>query len=179
MDDDVHEYHQSNPIITVCMKAVCQLWNWFQWNYVDTHFESISHWKMRAHVETFPVNMLQCSKFALHSIYCFGLYWSILQIYIFQCDLIWIWVNVRLSHCQWSDSKNIHDDVIEWKHFPRCWPFVREIHRSPVNFPHKGQWHGALMFSFICARINGWKNNREAGDLRRYRAHYDVIVMVK
>ena len=23
--------------------------------------------------------------------------------------------------------------------------------------------------------INGWENNREAGDLRRYRAHYDVI----
>ena len=25
--------------------------------------------------------------------------------------------------------------------------------------------------------INGWVNNREAGDLRRYRAHYDVIVI--
>ena len=33
------------------------------------------------------------------------------------------------------------------------------------------------MFTLICARINGWVNNREAGDLRRYRAHYDVIVM--
>ena len=32
------------------------------------------------------------------------------------------------------------------------------------------------MFTLICARINGWVNNREAGDLRRYRAHYDVIV---
>ena len=70
-----------------------------------------------------------------------------------------------------------HDDVIKWKHFPRYWPFVRGIHRSPVNSPHKGQWHGALMFTLICARINGWVNNREAGDLRRYRAHYDVIVM--
>ena len=70
-----------------------------------------------------------------------------------------------------------HDDVIKWKHFPRYRPFVREIHRSPVNFPHKGQWRGALMFSLICARMNGWVNNREAGDLRRYRVHYDVIVM--
>ena len=43
--------------------------------------------------------------------------------------------------------------------------------------PHKGQWRGALMFSFICACINGWVNNREAGDLRSHRAHYDVIVM--
>ena len=33
------------------------------------------------------------------------------------------------------------------------------------------------MFTLIFARINGWVNNREAGDLRRYRAHYDVIVM--
>ena len=33
------------------------------------------------------------------------------------------------------------------------------------------------MFSLICASINRWVNNREAGDLRRYRAHYDVIVM--
>ena len=71
-----------------------------------------------------------------------------------------------------------HDDVIKWKHFPRYWPFVRGIHRSPVNSPHKGQWRVALMFTLICARINGWVNNREAGDLRRYRAHYDVIVML-
>ena len=71
-----------------------------------------------------------------------------------------------------------HDDVIKWKHFPRYWPFVRGIHRSPVNSLHKGQWGGCMMFSLICAWINSWVNNRrEAGDLRRYRAHYDVIVM--
>ena len=71
----------------------------------------------------------------------------------------------------------IHDDVIKWKHFPRYWSFVRGIHRSPVNSPHKGQRHGAFMFSLICARINGWVNNGEAGDLRRIRPHYDVTVM--
>ena len=32
-------------------------------------------------------------------------------------------------------------------------------------------------FFFICDWINGWVNNREAGDLRCYRAHYDAIVM--
>ena len=72
-----------------------------------------------------------------------------------------------------------HDDVIKWKHFPRYWPFVRGIHRSPVNFPHNGQWRGALMFSLICVWLNDWENNREAGDLRRYRTHYDVIVMIE
>ena len=44
--------------------------------------------------------------------------------------------------------------------------------------PHKGQWRGALMFSLICAWINGWVNTRGAGDFRRHRAHNDVIVMV-
>ena len=48
---------------------------------------------------------------------------------------------------------------------------------SPVNSPHKGQRRGTLMFSLIYARINGWVNNREVGDLRRHCAHYDVIVM--
>ena len=43
------------------------------------------------------------------------------------------------------------DEVIKWKHFPRYWPPVRGIHRSPVNSPHKGQWRGALKFSLICA----------------------------
>ena len=71
----------------------------------------------------------------------------------------------------------IHDDVIKWEHFPRYWPFLRGIHRSPVNSPHKGQWRGALMYSLICVWINGWVNNREAGDTRRYRARYDIIVM--
>ena len=70
-----------------------------------------------------------------------------------------------------------HDDVIKWKHFSRHWPFVRGIHRLPVNSPHKGRWCAALMFSLICAWINGWVNNCEAGDLRRHRAHYDVTVM--
>ena len=43
------------------------------------------------------------------------------------------------------------------------------------EFPHKGQWRGALMFSLIW--INDWVNNREAGDLRRHRSHYYVNVM--
>ena len=42
---------------------------------------------------------------------------------------------------------------------------------------NKTWWRGALMFSLICARINGWVNNGEAGNSRRHRAHYDVMVM--
>ena len=71
----------------------------------------------------------------------------------------------------------VHHAVIKWKHFPRYWPFVWGIHRSPVNSPRKGQWRGALMFSLIYAWMNGWVRNREAGDLIRHRALYDVTVM--
>ena len=84
-------------------------------------------------------------------------------------------VNFTMAHAEAMTWK--HDDVIKWKHFPRYWPFVLGIHRSPMNSPHKSQWRGALMFSLIWVWINGWVNNREAGDLRRYRVHYDVTIM--
>ena len=79
---------------------------------------------------------------------------------------------------RWDIFWNYHDDVIKWKHFPRHWPFVRGIHRWPVNSPQKGRWRGALMFSMIYAWRNSWVNNRDAGDLRRHRAHYDVNVVI-
>ena len=69
-----------------------------------------------------------------------------------------------------------------WRHQMETFSALLTIcvrnHRSPLNSPHKGRWRGALMFSLICAGINGWVNNREAGDLRRHRAHYDVIVII-
>ena len=77
----------------------------------------------------------------------------------------------------WLWFTEIHDDVITWKPYPRYWPFVQGIRRSLVNSPHKGQWRRALMFSLICIWIKGWVNKHEAGDLRRYCVHYDVIVM--
>ena len=36
-------------------------------------------------------------------------------------------------------ASSVHVDVIKWKYFPRYWPFVRGIHRSPTDSPHKGQ----------------------------------------
>ena len=77
----------------------------------------------------------------------------------------------------WAVTTLKHDDVIKWKHFPRYWPFVWAIHRSPVNSPQKGQWRGALMFSSIGACIKDWINNCEAGDSRCHNAHYDGTVM--
>ena len=106
-------------------------------------------------------------------------------------ESFWVWVQPMrdgVTMIGWVHTQNypwctrfinphiigLHDDVIKWKHFPRYWLFVRGIHRSPLNSPHNGQWRGTFMFSLIGAWINGWVNNREAGDLRRHRAHYDV-----
>ena len=48
-------------------------------------------------------------------------------------DIVFIWNRPCSIQCgplsHWR-----HDDVIKWKHFPRYWPFVRGIHRSPRSF---------------------------------------------
>ena len=50
------------------------------------------------------------------------------------------WPQVCLEYnFKCPENHRTHDDVIKWKHFPRYWPFVRGIHPSPVNSPHKGQ----------------------------------------
>ena len=73
--------------------------------------------------------------------------------------------NIRITRTHFRGSFYFsHNDVIEWKHFPRCGPFVRGIQRSPVNSSHKGQWRGALMFSLICAWTDSWENNGDADD---------------
>ena len=69
----------------------------------------------------------------------------------------------------------MHDDVIKCKYFPPYWPFVRGIHWSLVNSPHKGQWRGAFMI--LCAWINSCVDNWDAGDLRCLRAHCGVTVI--
>ena len=63
------------------------------------------------------------------------------------------------------------------KHFPRYWPFVWGIPRSPVHSPYKAQWRRALMFSLICTWRNSWVNNGDDSDLRCHCAHHDVTVM--
>ena len=65
-----------------------------------------------------------------------------------------VMTSIRQQAITWPKKSPVHlyyfhDEVIEWKHFPRYWPFGWGIHRSPVNSPHKGQWRGALMWLVI------------------------------
>ena len=87
------------------------------------------------------------------------------------------WRKYQWNHPYWRKSFLPHDGVIKWTRFLRYLPFVRGIHRSPVNSPHKGQWRWALMFSLICSWTNCWVNNRNADDLGRHCVNDDVTVM--
>ena len=77
----------------------------------------------------------------------------------------------------------LHNSKSWWRHQMETFSALMALCAGnspvPVNSPHKGQWRGALMFSLICAQINDWVNNREAGNLRRHRGHCDVTVMVQ
>ena len=89
--------------------------------------------------------------------------------HVFYSKLLFDVIRSMFVYCTW------------WQHqmenFPRHWPFVGGIHRSPMDSPHKGKWRRALIFSWIYAWRNGWANNRDACNLRRHRAHYDVTVI--
>ena len=69
---------------------------------------------------------------------------------------------------------------VEWCHW-WCWCWYVDV-MMLLHYMQGdaviGQWRGALMFSLISAWTTGWVNNRNAGDLRRHPAHYDVTVMI-
>ena len=83
-----------------------------------------------------------------------------------------IWDDIHMTYCNANSW---------WRHqmetFSTLFALCAGKSLVPVNSPHKGQWRGALIFSLICVWINHWVNNREAGDLRQHRDHYDVTVM--
>ena len=147
---------------TECVDAEISVGSFLTWT-EHLHIMIVSS-IMRVLKTVFYICILDTFSFILWTISYFEAISSLLKI-------------TRILH-RIDKSSHHHDDVIKWKHFPRYWLFVWGIHRPPVNSPHKGQWRGALMFSLICARINGWVNNRKGGGLRRHRAHYDVIAMI-
>ena len=109
--------------------------------------------------------------------------WMKFRRHRYQCPwLLWYTISVRIS--SWFVTSFISDTFMRfswWRHQMETFSALLALCAGnspvPVNSPHKGQWRGALMFSLICTWINAWVNNREAGDLRGHRAHYDVIVM--
>ena len=141
-----------------------------------------NNWDMgdlRCHRANYDVNVV-CSGHFVRS--AMGAKWSAHQILIaMEKSLVkWtfvLWSHVyvdwmiwfRAYHCVIDNATQNGFKIYSWKYFPRYW--------SPVDSPHKGHWRGDMMFSLISAWTNGRANNRDAGDLRHHRAHYDVTVM--
>ena len=70
--------------------------------------------------------------------------------------------------------------VLWWRHQMKLFSALLAFSagNSPLNSPHKGQWLGALILSLIFAWTSGLVDNRDAGDLRRHGALYDVTVII-
>ena len=79
---------------------------------------------------------------------------------------------VSVSHKGYCRMMTSSNGIIFYVTGPLCGEFT-----GPRWIPCTKASDAALTFSLICVWINGWENNREAGGLRCYRAHYDVIVM--
>ena len=99
------------------------------------------------------------------------------HIYIYDCNF----ATIVPSHNQTPNGAKLALGTILNLFFLFKFPWWR--HQRETFFAllalcvRKGQWRGALMFSLICTWIKIWVNNREPGDLRCHRAHYDVTVM--
>ena len=103
----------------------------------------------------------------------------------------WGWWFETLPHPLWRQSNvvnyviNVSMDmsgtVSGWRNqmeaFSALLVFVRGVHWSPANSPHKGQWRGVFMLSMIYAWTHSWVSNRGAIGLRRHRAQHDVPVI--
>ena len=68
----------------------------------------------------------------------------------------------------------IHDDVIKWKHFRVTGSLCGEF-TGPRWIPLTKASDAEVFFHLRLT--DSWANNGTAGDLRSYRAHYDVIVI--
>ena len=73
-------------------------------------------------------------------------------------------------------------DLTWWRHQMETFSGLLALFSGnlPVTgeFPSQRPVTQSVMFSLICTWINGWVNNRDAGDFRRHRTHYDVTVML-
>ena len=89
--------------------------------------------------------------------------------------------NVPLETSTWLWNPSYVIGIPWWRHQMETFSVLLTIcaGNSPVTsaFPAHRPVTGNLMFSLVCARINGWVNNLEAGDLRRRRANYEVSVI--
>ena len=97
--------------------------------------------------------------------------------------LVWCCLQTRRKinlngcfYCSISGMERMLWHLLHVQSLKLCWRHQMETFSALLAIC--AGWRRALMFSLICAWINGWVNIGEAGELRRHRAHYHVIVML-
>ena len=111
-----------------------------------------------------------------------------LVVYLASCDLIFRWgMFTKYVHIQshgykfsvaWMAVVYPHGTYfVTLFHNAIQWSILRASQAETWWCHQMETFSALLMFSLICARINGSVNNREASDLRRHRGHYDGNVM--
>ena len=113
--------------------------------------------------------------YILSAIYVYwGLHVSPLSFSISHQLIIPPWVHARIRYA-----------VVRtwWRHPMETFSTLLDLYEGnpPVTdgFPSLRPVTQSFVFSLICAWTNGWANNRDAGDLRCHRAHYDFTVIIK
>ena len=105
-----------------------------------------------------------------------------------SCNCYWLdnvpqtdWQNFANNRYTWVLTLELPVPYSWWRHPIEI--FSVSLAFGAGNSPVTGEFPAQRpvtrnSVSLICAWINGWVNNREAGDLRHHRAHYDVTVML-
>ena len=131
---------KATQVVAVILVSICRIF------VIGNHVNKIKITDGNIYIEDLPPPMINIKKTKyLHNDTDFCICYYLHHDYIWRVNLLLSSAKKEaraLSQC----CEIIHDDVIKWKHFPRYWPFVRGIHRSPVNSRRKGQWNGALIF---------------------------------
>ena len=108
-----------------------------------------------------------------HGWQCAECFLKIALLIIPKSERVNIWTNA-ITYCR-------SDNNIWWPHqmktFSALLAFCAGNSPVTVEFPAQRPVTHSFDVSLVCTWTNSLANNGDAGDLRRHRAHYDVIVM--
>ena len=170
------------------VKKVKEIYN-FKWMSSPTHcgLQTRIYWRQALSIVVWMIMLAQCSLATPYDDIEMGQHWLGWWLVVWRHQVM-TWTNVDLSSVRSSD---IHLRTISQQaSTPSLMMTSSNGNIFCVTGPLCGEFTGhrwipltkasdaeLWCFSLIWAWINGWVNNREAGDLRRQCAHYDVTVM--
>ena len=116
---------------------------------------------------------------------CKFLFWPHWYFYLTLSSICtFSWLKRRLNALLWPCCQDCMEGVSDQSRGCACIAINPMNHRSMLGISVLRNLSEMLCFLltsilyilWYAPWINGWVNNREAGDLRKHRAHYDVIV---